>query len=217
MTRKHRQIVSDGRRALWPVIVLSFFLAGGCMEPQEARVDGRSRYETSPPESDVPGDPVPTAKTLASMADILAAQGKERECEFVLKRCIGQYPSYTPAYNSLAELQMRQGRVKEAAEVLSQALELRPADPVLLNNLGMCFLVHKEYERALDYFTRAAALLPENEKYRANMATSLGMLGRDDEALSLMEQILPAEKAKLNLEILQTARARSVSSENNDP
>jgi serine/threonine-protein kinase len=187
------------------------------VEPQEARVDERSRYEASALESEVLDEPTPSAKTLFSMADILAAQGKDRECEFVLNRCIRQYPGYTPAYNSLAELQMRQGRVKEAAEVLSRALELRPADPVLLNNLGMCFLVHKEYERALDYFTRAAALVPENEKYRANMATSLGMLGRDDEALSLMEQILPAEKAKLNLEVLQTARAKSVSSENNDP
>jgi Flp pilus assembly protein TadD len=187
------------------------------MEPQEARVDERPRYEASPPEGDVGDEPVPTATTLSSMADILAAQGKDTECEFVLKRCIGQYPGYTPAYNSLAELQMRQGRVKEAAEVLSSALELRPADPVLLNNLGMCFLVHKEYERALDYFTRAAALVPENEKYRANMATSLGMLGRDDEALSLMEQILPPEKAKLNMEVLRTARARSAGSENNDP
>jgi Flp pilus assembly protein TadD len=187
------------------------------MEPQETQVHERPRYDASPREGDGRSEPIPTAATLSSMADILAAQGKDTECEFVLKRCIGQYPRYTPAHNSLAELQMRQGRVKEAAQVLSTALEIRPADPVLLNNLGMCFLVHKEYERALDFFTRAAALVPENEKYRANMATSLGMLGRDDEALSLMEQILPAEKAKLNLEVLRTARARSAGSENNGP
>jgi Tfp pilus assembly protein PilF len=100
------------------------------------------------------------------MAQILAAQGKDAECEFVLRRCVQEHPRFTPAYNSLAELQMRQGRVHEAVGALSAALKIRPRDPVLLNNLGMCLLLRKEYEGALRQFTEAAGLVPENEKYR---------------------------------------------------
>ncbi len=124
------------------------------------------------------------------MAEILATQGKEAQCEFVLRRCVQEHPRFTPAYNSLAELQMRQGRVHEAVAVLSKALEIRPKDPVLLNNLGMCFLIQKEYIKALDQFTQAAGLVPESEKYRANMATSLGLMGRFERYLVLAPSLI---------------------------
>jgi serine/threonine-protein kinase len=139
------------------------------------------------------------------MAQILAAQGKDAECEFVLRRCVQEHPRFTPAYNSLAELQMRQGRVHEAVDALSAALKIRPRDPVLLNNLGMCLLLRKEYEGALRQFTEAAGLVPENEKYRANMATALGLLGRQEESLALLQQVLPREKAEYNAEVLRKA------------
>lgn len=150
-------------------------------------------------------DPPPTAKTLYSMADILATQGKDTECEFVLRRCISQYPLFTPAYNSLAELQMRQGRVHEAVAVLTKAMEIRPRDPVLLNNIGMCLLVRREYAKALSRFTEAAGIVPESEKFRANMATCLGLMGRHEESLALLQQILPQEEARRNADILLKA------------
>jgi serine/threonine-protein kinase len=143
------------------------------------------------------------------MADILAAQGKDTECESVLLNCVRLHPDFAPAYNSLAELQMRQGRVHEAANVLSGALRRWPNDAVLLNNLGMCSLIRRDYEKALGYFTQAAAHAPRSEKYRANMATSLGMLGRDAEALALLRQILPEREAVHNADVLRRAREKA--------
>jgi Flp pilus assembly protein TadD len=154
---------------------------------------------------DAASDRPPTAKTLYSMAEILATQGKDAECEFVLRRCISDYPQFTPAYNRLAELQMRQGRVHEAVDTLTVALDLTPRDPVLLNNMGMCLLVRKEYDQAMERFRQAAGVVPENKKYRANMATALGLLGRDQEALALWCQILPEPEARHNMEITRKA------------
>jgi Flp pilus assembly protein TadD len=154
-------------------------------------------------------DRPPTARTLFAMADIFATQGKDLQCEFVLRRCVGEYPKFVPAYNSFAELMMRQGRVSEAMVVLSQALEIRPADPVLLNNWGMCLLIRREYEESLQSFTQAAGLRPENKKYRANMATALGLLGRHEESLALLQQVLPDEQARHNAEVLQKVNAQS--------
>ena len=102
---------------------------------------------------------------------------------------------------------MRQGRVSEAMVVLSQALEVRPADPVLLNNRGMCLLIRREYEESLQSFTQAAGLRPEGKRYRANMATALGFLGRHEESLALLQQVLPDDQAKHNAEVLQKASA----------
>ena len=148
----------------------------------------------------------PTAKTLYAMAEILSIQGKDSECEFVLKRSINDYPKFLPAYHSLAELQMRQSRVNDAIQTLNSALKNYPRDPVTLNNLGMCYIVGKDYENALKFFTDAAGILPQRTKYRANMALALAFLGRDDEALSLYKQILPQADAEKNLQIIQSAR-----------
>jgi serine/threonine-protein kinase len=153
-------------------------------------------------------DNPPTTKTLCAMADILATQGRDSECEYVLKRIIQDDPKFLPAYNKLAELQMRQGRTNAAIETLQHGLHVNPDDTVLLNNLGMCWIVRRDYENALEMFTKAAGLMPENVKYRANMAVALGLMGRDDESLSLFEQILPEEEASHNMSVLQKARAQ---------
>lgn len=147
----------------------------------------------------------PTATTLCAMAEILAAQGRDSECEYVLKRIIQDNPKFLPAYNSLAELQMRQGQTNTAIETLRHALKINPDDPVLLNNLGMCWIVRQDYQNALKMFTKAAGIMPENVKYRANMAVALGLMGRDEEALSLFNQVLPEDEAKHNLIVLQNA------------
>lgn len=195
-------------RVLIVLGVACLAMTPGCAEPVQS--GRRSDSHPAKPDSVAKtlGDQPPTPKTLLSMADILAAQGKDKECEFVLSTCIRQNPGFAPAYNALAELQMRQGRLAEAKAVLSGALRHWPGDPVLLNNLGMCSLIAREYEAALSYFTCAAARVPASEKYRANMATSLGMLGRDAEALALLTQVLSEQQAAHNVEVLKKARQR---------
>jgi serine/threonine-protein kinase len=147
-------------------------------------------------------DRPPTAKTLYLMADILMAQGQETHAELLYKRIQTEYPDFLPAYNDLASLQIRQRRIPEAMQTLSAALKISPRDPVLLNNMGMCWLIRKDYSRALEFFTDAAAAVPENTRYRSNMATALSLMGRRDEALALYRQILPEEEAMENIRLL---------------
>jgi Flp pilus assembly protein TadD len=123
-----------------------------------------------------------------------------------LKRIIQDDPKFLPAYNSLAELQMRQGQTNTAIETLRHALNINPDDTVILNNLGMCWIVRQDYQNALKMFTKAAGIMPENVKYRANMAVALGLMGRDEESLALFKQILPEDQANHNLTILREAR-----------
>jgi Flp pilus assembly protein TadD len=145
----------------------------------------------------------PTSKTLFAMADILEAQGRDSECEFVLKRIIQEYPKYVPAYNSLAELQMRPGQTNTAIETIYQAFDVNSNDPVLLNNLGVCWIVRGDYEKALESFTKAAGAMPENVRYRTNMAVALGLMARYDESLSLFKLVLPEDQAIHNLNVLK--------------
>ncbi len=206
MTHRYHWYSLQGFRAL--LVSLGLVSLCGCSGPEPPQAGKPPRADNAQTEFETQRDRPPSAMTLYSMAGILATKGEDTQCEFVLRRCIREHPQFTPAYNSLAELQMRQGRANEAVDMLSEALRIRPHDPVLLNNLGMCFLVRRQYEKALDLFTQAAGLVPESEKYRANMATTLGLLGRQEESLALMQQVLPGDKAKHNAEILRKARER---------
>ena len=150
----------------------------------------------------------PTVKTLYALADILSTQGKNVQAELVLKRIIQEHPEFLPAWNSLAELQMRQRHIDEAVNTLSTAQKINPKDPVLLNNMGMCYMIRQDYNKALEMFTATTGVKPENARYRANMAICLAFLGRDDEALSLYRQILPEKQAQHNLNIIRIAREK---------
>jgi Flp pilus assembly protein TadD len=142
------------------------------------------------------------------LAEVLANQGKDANAEAVLRRLLKENPKFVPAYNSLAELKMRQRRIDQAIQTLRAGLSISPNDPVLINNLGMCWMLRQDYHKALDEFTNAAGLKPENARYRANMAVALAFLGRDEEALSLYKQILPEDEAKYNLSVMQRTRQR---------
>ena len=195
--------------ALCVLVFAGVLFVCGCTESASSDTGADWVMDESDLKFQLQSDNPPTAKTLCAMADILAAQGRDSECEYVLKRIIQDNPKFLPAYNSLAELQMRQGRTNAAIQTLRQALSVNPDDSVLLNNLGMCWIVRRDYENALKMFTKAAGLMPENTKYRANMAVALGMMGRDDEALSLFKHILPEDEANHNLSVLQEARKKA--------
>ena len=185
---------------------LCVFCIAGCSEPAGAGMETDWVTDKSELDFQTQGNNPPTAKTLCAMAEILAAQGRDSECEYVLKRIIQDNPTFLPAYNSLAELQMRQGHTNTAIETLQHALAINPEDAVLLNNLGMCWIVRRDYETALKMFTKAAGIMPENAKYRANMAVALGLMDRDEESLSLFKQVLPEDQANHNLSVLREAK-----------
>lgn len=144
----------------------------------------------------------PSAELLFAMAKLLAVQGKEEECAYTLHRIISEHPKFLPAYCELAELHLRHGQIAEAEGILRTALEVAPTDPTLENNLALCAVYRKDYTAALEGFTRAAASRPDNAQYRANMAVTLGLMGRYEEALALYKQIVPVKEAYHNLTIL---------------
>lgn len=187
-------------------MLLGAFCLSGCAESTTAVPAGGWAQSSTDSEFQTQAGRPPTTKTLWAMADILASQGKDSECEYVLKRIIQDDPKFVPAYNSLAELQMRRGQTNAATATLQDGLRIGPEDPVLLNNLGMCWLVRRDYEKALEVFDKAAGIAPENAKYRANMAVALGLMGREEESLALFKQILPEDQAARNVEVLRQAR-----------
>jgi Flp pilus assembly protein TadD len=162
----------------------------------------RVRGAPDPAGTDRPATP----HTLLAAARILAAKGKDRDAEFVLGRIVREYPAFVPAYVELSELYLRKRRVDQAVSILCQGTKTMPNDPVLRNNLGMCWLLKNSYQRAFSEFQAAAGCDPDDARYRANMALALGMMGRYDEALALYRQVVTEMEAHENLAIIGEAR-----------
>ena len=196
------------------LLALAVFITGfwlqGCNESVKSKSIKIDNSSYSDLDFEKGANQPPTVKTLYALADILSTQGKNEQAELVLKRIVKEHPECLPAWNSLAELQMRQRHIDEAVNTLSTALKINPKDPVLLNNMGMCYMIRQDYNKALEMFIATTGVKPENARYRANTAVSLAFLGRDDEAISLYRQILPENQVQHNLNIIRAAREKKL-------
>jgi Flp pilus assembly protein TadD len=169
---------------------------------------GRTRPSgDTPPESfDAAAGKPPTAATMYSLAQILAAQGNITRCVGVLRNLIQSYPDCAPAYNALAEAYLTLDRGHDAIDTLTAGVARHPKDPVLLNNLGMAHFLSDDFESALVYFDRATQVRPEDATYRSNKASALGMLGRNAEAAALFRKHLRQSDVHENVDVLIRAR-----------
>ena len=191
--------------------IICLSCSGDCLGSANSAKNRRLPPDYSNVKLEKVSEPPPTAKTLYVIANILATQGRDAECQSVMERIIREYPQFFPVYNSLAKLQLRQGLKKEAIETLQAGLSIQPGDATLLNNIGMCRLICMEYEKALEMFTKAAGIMPQNARYRANMAVTLSLMGRYDESLSLFRQILSPEDADYNVNVIRKNKTSEAS------
>ena len=206
----------------WAVLALLGCLAvclAGCEEMNTQQKMNRAQNNRLGPDEEFEKgkDRPATAKTLYAAAKVLSSQQRDDEAEFLFNRLIAEHPRFLPSYCGLSEIKMRNRRMDDAVKVLKQGLAISPTEPILLNNLGTCFLMKGDYATALDYFTRAAAAQPDNARYRGNMATCLGLLGRFEEAESLYLQILSPADVRHNLAVLYEARATLVEGVRSSP
>ena len=151
--------------------------------------------------SDLP----PTAETLYALSRLLASQGRDAECEQTLISLVRQHPGFVPAYCALAEVQVRHRRIDDAIQSLSAGLRVAPQDAVLLNDLGMCWFLKGDHQRALESFGEAAGVAPQDALYRANMAMVLGLMGRYEESSALYGQVLSEADVRHNLAVRRDA------------
>ena len=79
---------------------------------------------------------------------------------------------------SAAERLVAQGRFAQARDAFLQALKRSPDDAGLLNNLVLCLSRLDEWQKALDYASKAAALAPGNADARGLYAFTLLRAGQ---------------------------------------
>jgi Flp pilus assembly protein TadD len=152
------------------------------------------------------GDRDPEAGSMHAMARLYVSQGRDREAEASLRTLVEREPDFLPAYEELAHLYMRRDLVDGAIAALEMGLKRSSRDPVLLNDLGLCHLLQRDLPRAAQAFTQAAGVAPDDTRARANLALTLALMGRDEEALALWQQLLPPDEAAANVALVAAGR-----------
>lgn len=151
-------------------------------------------------------DRPPTPTTLNAMARLLIGQNRDTEAAGVLRRVMLEHPNFVPAYVEMAGIHMRRGHVDRAIATLATAHRISPKDPVVLNNIGMCWMMKNDAETALRYFVQASEVDPENGRYWSNQAVALGTIGRYDESLAFYMKLMEPAEAHYNVGVLCKSR-----------
>ena len=181
------------------LFLLALFGASGCA-PDASKVDSSRSY------FDGGALRAPNPSTVVMTGRVLRSQGRTSEAEFVLRRVIDEHPEYAPGYSELAELLLKDGRTQESVVLLEAGSSLIPDSAMLQNDLGMCFLVMRAFDRAGQCFLVASELAPADAVYSANYAMVLGLQGRYQESLDLYARVIPLEDAVANVSKLAEAR-----------
>ena len=97
----------------------------------------------------------------------------------------------------------RMGKHEEARRYYGTALKLRPAEPSILSNLGMSYVLSKDLPKAEDALRRAYAGAPGDLRIRQNLALVVGLQGHLDEAEQIARADLPPDQANANVASLK--------------
>jgi len=103
-----------------------------------------------------------------------------------------QRPTAVRAYDLDRQGQQlyREQKYDEAIAKMRAAVELRPSDALLLNNLGFVYYVAGKYEESLTYLQKTLAADPRRSVAHLNIADLFVKMGRKEEAKQHYEEFL---------------------------
>ena len=137
----------------------------------------------------------PSVDSLYALSHLYIAHNEEEKSEAVLTYIVGKFPTFTPAYSDLAKIRIRQNQVDESIQLLEIAIGISDNDPILYNNLGLSQLLNAKYETAVISFETAQRINPRNDKYQANIALALGLMGNTQQSIAAYRKVISEEDA----------------------
>ena len=192
-------------------IAFGFVFGFGVFHTVENR-PGRHDADASA-EQGAAGPSGPMAPTQMGGAGGAQAGAPMMERINALKRRLQADPRDLGAAVELANLYYDVGMHQQAIGFYEQAVAIQPNDANLLTDLGSSYQATRQYEKALDLFTRAQSADPTHWQSLYNqvvvLAFNLGRLDDADTALRRLEQSRPGLPQAAQLRrALDEARAR---------
>jgi len=127
-----------------------------------------------------------TVEIKYELAMLYERVGKVDQLERLLRQVIALDPEHAHAYNALGyTLADRGQRLPEALDLITQALELAPEDPFILDSMGWVKYRMGDLPAAAEYLKRAYLQRPEAD-IAAHLAEVLWKQGQRDRATELL-------------------------------
>jgi Tfp pilus assembly protein PilF len=101
----------------------------------------------------------------------------------------GRDPELAKASRTIGEAYMNQGDLTAALRELLKAQQLNPDDPIVHNDLGLCYLLKKRLPDAVTHFKRAIELNPGYAPARNNLGTAYLEMEEWDAAIGVFKEI----------------------------
>ena len=130
------------------------------------------------------------AEPHATLAAITFQEGGDWnavEKEFLVS--IELNPNYSVAYNWYSLHLLAQGQFATAETMMRRALEIDPVSPSMTTALGQIYYFGKQYDLAIKQFEKSIELDPKFVRANVYLALSLGAIGKDEQAVQLMESV----------------------------
>jgi len=149
-----------------------------------------------------------TIEIKYELAMLYERQGRYKDLEMQLRQVIALDPDHAHAYNALGyTLADRNERLPEALDLITQALELLPDNPFVLDSMGWVKFRMGDSQAAEDYLSRAYAQKPEPD-IAAHWAEVLWNQGQREKAQELLRAGF--SKDPKNRTLLETAKRLGV-------
>ena len=145
------------------------------------------------------------AKLTAWYGKELAIAGRSMEAERVLRKAIALGEADSRVYSALGSALDQLTKHEPARQAYATALKMDPGNFGIRNNIGMSYMLQGDLKSA-EATLRDAVALPggdQNQTIRQNLALSVGLQGRFDEARDIASRDLPADVVEANMAYLQ--------------
>lgn len=98
-------------------------------------------------------------------------------------------PDHYDALSNLSAVYQNQGQSQEALNLLEQARNLYPKDPILLNNLGFILVDQGRTRKALEYYHEALELSPDHPLILYNLSVCFTRKGNWQEGIETLNKL----------------------------
>jgi len=130
-------------------------------------------------------------------------KGNLAQAEMYLASAVVASPQNAEARKLLADVRLRQHKLREASEAIEPLLsDDEPADDYLLAVAGVIKLQSGEESEGLDLFKRSVDADPDNLERRLDLATIYLAVGQADQAIAILESMVGTNVDKRRLDVL---------------
>lgn len=134
-----------------------------------------------------------------------AEAGRLDQAARFYERVLREDPRHPVAHHRLGVIADQNRDFAAAERHYSAALEVRPDDPDVLNDLGYCYLLQGRYPESERTLREVVAVAPTHERALTNLGMLYGKIGDPDRAFAVLRLTGSEEEARAKLALLVPA------------